>query len=180
MKQALEAYNQDMLESGKYSSLNAVQLWDDLHSTLTSLTNQFIPSKLSSTRNNLLESTKNSNGLLDKHRNSSRPAERKMFLDLKHLFRKSIKLSYQSNLENILDVVSNDLTSKLNTKKIFTLLNIPNKILPLLHLYANTIMSIRTNPRKPLFLINSSSLFSRKFPFVTLNDKNVLMQTDPC
>ena len=100
-----------------------------------------------------------------------------MFLDLKHLFRKSIKLSYQSNLEDILDVVSNDLTSKLNTKKIFTLLNIPNKILPLLHLYANTIMSIRTNPRKPLFLMNSSSLFSRKFPFVTLNDKNVLMQT---
>ena len=53
MKQALEAYNQDMLESGKYSSLNAVQLWDDLHSTLTSLTNKFTPSKLSSTRNNL-------------------------------------------------------------------------------------------------------------------------------
>jgi len=53
MKQALEAYNQDMLESGKYSSLNAVQLWDDLHSTLTTLTNKFIPSKLSSTRNNL-------------------------------------------------------------------------------------------------------------------------------
>jgi len=53
MKQALEAYHQDMLESGKYSSLNAIQLWDDLHSTLTSLTNKFIPSKLSSTRNNL-------------------------------------------------------------------------------------------------------------------------------
>ena len=53
MKQALEAYHQYMLESGKYSSLNAVQLWDDLHSTLTSLTNKFIPSKLSSTRNNL-------------------------------------------------------------------------------------------------------------------------------
>ena len=53
MKQALEAYHQDMLESGKYSSLNAVQLWDDLHSTLTSLTNKFIPPKLSSTRNNL-------------------------------------------------------------------------------------------------------------------------------
>jgi len=39
-----------------------------------------------------------------------------MYLDLKHLFRKSIKLSYQSYLEDILDVVSNDLTSKLNTK----------------------------------------------------------------
>ena len=60
MKQALEAYHQDMLESGKYSSLNAVQLWDDLHSTLTSLTNKFIPTKIS------IESTKNSNGLLDK------------------------------------------------------------------------------------------------------------------
>ena len=53
MKQSLEAYHQDMLESGKYSSLNAVQLWSDLHSTLTSLTNIFIPLKLSSTRNNL-------------------------------------------------------------------------------------------------------------------------------
>ena len=47
MKQALEASHQDMLESGKYSSINAVQLWDDNHSTLTSLTNKFIPSKLS-------------------------------------------------------------------------------------------------------------------------------------
>jgi len=53
MKQTLEAYHQDMLESGKYSSLNAIQLWDDLHSTLTSLTSKFVPSKLSSTRNNL-------------------------------------------------------------------------------------------------------------------------------
>jgi len=43
-------------------------------------------------------------------------------LDLKHLFRKSIKLSYQSYLEDILDVASNDLTSKPNTKKLFTLL----------------------------------------------------------
>ena len=64
MKQTLEAYHQDMLESGKYSSLNAIQLWDDLHSTLTSLTSKFVPSKLSSTRNNLPNgSTKNSNGL---------------------------------------------------------------------------------------------------------------------
>ena len=81
MKQVLEAYYQDMLESGKYSSLNAVQLWDDLHSTLTSLTNKFIPSKLSSTRNISLGSTKNSNGLLDKafqkHRKSGKPAHRK-------------------------------------------------------------------------------------------------------
>ena len=53
MKQALEAYHQDKVERGIYSSLNAVQLWDDLHSTLTSLTNKFTPSKLSSTRNNL-------------------------------------------------------------------------------------------------------------------------------
>ena len=37
--------------------------------------------------------------------------------------------------------------------------NIPNKILPLLHLYTNTILSIRTTPRKPLFLMNSSNLF---------------------
>jgi len=45
-----------------------------------------------------------------------------MFLDLKYLFRKSIKLSYQSHLEDILDVASYDLTSKPNTKKLFTLL----------------------------------------------------------
>ena len=60
-----------------------------------------------------------------------------------------------SYLEDILDVVSNDLTSKPNTEKtLYTY-----KILPLLHLYANTIRSIRTTPRKPLFLMNSSSLF---------------------
>ena len=35
----------------------------------------------------------------------------------------------------------------------------PNNILPLLHLYANTSLSTRTTPRKPLFLMNSSSLF---------------------
>ena len=123
MKQALEAYNQDMLESGKYSSLNAVQLWDDLHSTLTSLTNKFIPSKLSSTRNNLpwvnqklKRIARQRDRAFQKHRKSGKPADRKMFLDLKHLFRKSIKLSNQSYLEDILDVASNDFTSKPNTK----------------------------------------------------------------
>ena len=64
-----------------------------------------------------LESTKNSNELLDKHRKSGKPADRKKFLDLKYLFRKSIKLSHQSYLEDILDVVSNDLTSNPNRKK---------------------------------------------------------------
>ena len=59
-----------------------------------------------------------------------------------------------SYLEDILDVASNDLTSKPNTEKtLYTY-----KILPLLHLYANTIRSIRTTPRKPLSLMNSSSL----------------------
>ena len=124
MKQALEAYHQDMLGSGKYSSLNAVQLWDDLQSTLISLTNKFIPSKPSSTRNNILESTKKLKRIarqrdraFQKHRKSGKPADRKRFLDLKHLFRKSIKLSYQSYLEDILDVASIDLISKPNTNK---------------------------------------------------------------
>ena len=45
MKQALEAYHQYMLESGKYSSLNAVQLWDDLHSTLNFFHKQIHPFK---------------------------------------------------------------------------------------------------------------------------------------
>ena len=48
-----------------------------------------------------------------KHRKSGKPADRKKVLDLMHLF----KLSYQSYLEDILDVTSNDLTSKPNTKK---------------------------------------------------------------
>ena len=124
MKQAL---HQDMLESGKYSSINAVQLCDDLHSTLTSITNKFIPSKLSSTGNNLPWVNKKLKRIarqrdraFQKHRKSGKPADRKMFLNLKHLFRKSIKLSYQSYLGDIHDV---DHTSKPNTKKtLFTLL----------------------------------------------------------
>ena len=159
MKQALEAYHQDMLESRKYSSLNVVQLWDDLHSSPTFLTNKFIPSKLSSTRKNIfLGSTQNSNGLLDKETELFRYIGNQVnlliekFLDLKHLFRKSIKLSNPSFLEYIFDMASNDHTSKLYTKtKSSHFSNIPNKILPLLHLYANTILSIRTPPRKPLF-----------------------------
>ena len=64
MKQALEAYHEDMLESGKYSSINAVpvQLWDDLllSQTNSSLQNSLAPEIIS------LGSTKNSNGLLNK------------------------------------------------------------------------------------------------------------------
>ena len=85
IKQALEAYHQDMLESGKYSSLNAVQLWDDLHSTLTSLTNKCIPSKLSSTRNNLPWVNQKLKRIaiqrdraFQKHRKSGKPADRKV------------------------------------------------------------------------------------------------------
>ena len=123
MKQALEAYHQDMLESGKYSSINAVQLWDDLHS----FANKCIPSKFSSTRNNLpwvnqklKRIARQRDRAFQKHRKSGKPADRKKFLDLKHLFRKSIKLSYQSYLEDTLDVASNDLTSKHNTKNPYT------------------------------------------------------------
>ena len=64
MKQALEIYHEDMLESGKYSSINAVpvQLWDDLllSQTNSSLQNSLAPEIIS------LGSTKNSNGLLNK------------------------------------------------------------------------------------------------------------------
>ena len=87
MKQALEAYHQDLLESGKYSSLNAVQQRDDLHSTLTSLTNKFIPSKLSSTRHNLRwvnqklkRIARQRDRAFQKHRKSGQPADRKSFL----------------------------------------------------------------------------------------------------
>ena len=94
-----------------------------------------------------------------KHRKSGKTADRKKFLDLKHLFRKSIKLSYQSYLEYMFYVASTDLTSKPNTKNYLHFSNIPNKILPMLPLYTNTILSIGTTPRKPLFLMNSYSLF---------------------
>ena len=112
VNQTLEVYHQDTLESGKYSSLNVVQLWDDLHHTLTSLTNKFIPSKLStnSTSNilpwvnqKLKRIARQRDRAFQKHRKSGKPADRKKFLDLKHLFRKSINLFY---LEDILDVAS--------------------------------------------------------------------------
>ena len=90
-----------------------------LHSTLTSLTNKFIPLKLSSTRNNLpwvnqklKRIARQRDRAFQKHRKPGKPSDRKDFLDLKHLFRKSIKLSYQSYLQDILDVASNYLTSK--------------------------------------------------------------------
>ena len=80
-------------------------------------------------------------------------------LDLKHLFRKSIKLSYQSYLEDILDVASNDLTSKPNTKKLFTLLkHFKTRFSLCCTSTKHTIISIRT--MEPLFLMNSSSLSS--------------------
>ena len=82
IKQALGAYNQDMLESGKYSSLNAVQLWDDLHSTLTSLTNKFIPSKLSNNlpwvNQKLKRIALQRDRAFQKHRKSGKPADRKV------------------------------------------------------------------------------------------------------
>jgi len=53
----------------------------------------------------------------------------------------------------------NDNISKMRTKKIREFSNIPNKILPLLHCYANKILSIRTTIRTPLFQTNSSSQF---------------------
>ena len=96
-------------------------VWSLSHSTLTSLTNKFIPSKLSSTRNNLpwfnqklKRIARQRDRAFKKHRKSGNPYDRKSF---KHLFRKSIKLFYQSYLEDILDVASNEHTSKPNTNK---------------------------------------------------------------
>ena len=77
MKQAL---HQDMLESGEYSSLNAVQLWDDTHSTLTSLTHKFIPSKLSNlhrVNQKLKRIARQKDRVFQKHRKSGKPADRK-------------------------------------------------------------------------------------------------------
>ncbi|WAR07637.1 hypothetical protein MAR_017595 [Mya arenaria] len=129
MKQELDAYHQEMLESGKYSSLSAEHLWDNFHSTLTSLTKKFIPSQLSSSRNNLpwvnqtlKRFARKSDRAYRKQRKSGKAEDRKRFLDLKHILRKSIKVSYQSYLKDILDIASNDETCKPNTKNLFTLL----------------------------------------------------------
>ena len=154
------------LERGKYSFLNAVPLWDDLHSTLTSLTNKLIPSKLSSIRNNLpwvnqklKRIARQRDRAFQKHRKSGKPADRKKCLDLKHLFRKSIKCSsYQSYLEDILDVASNDLTSKPYTKKTLNTYQTIQTRFCLCYTSTHTILSIRTTPWKPLFLTNSSTL----------------------
>ena len=76
MKQAL---HQDMLERGKYSSINAVQLWDDSHSTLTSLTNIFIPSKLSNlhwVNQKLKRIARQRDRVFQKQRKSGKPADR--------------------------------------------------------------------------------------------------------
>ena len=137
-----------MLESGKYSSINAVpvQLWDDLllSQTNSSLQNSLAPEIIS------LGSTKNSNGVLDK--------ETELFRNIGNQVNLLIEKSFLTS-STYSDVASNDLTSKTNTKKTLHFSNIPNKILPLLHLCTNTILFIRTTPRKPLFLMNSSSLF---------------------
>ena len=143
MKQAL---HQDMLESVEYSSLNAVQLCDDNHSTLTSLTYKFIPSKLSNlhrVNQKLKRIARQRDRVFQKHRKSGKPADRKS-------------------------------PSKFLTNPTLTIfLMWPQMILSLLHLYTNTILFIRTTPRKPLFLMNSSSLFlvgsllTASSPFVT-------------
>jgi len=163
MKQALEAYHQDMLESGKYSSLNAVHVWHDLRSPLTSLTNKFIPSKLSSTRNNLpwvnqklKRIARQRDRAFKKHRKSGKPADRKKILT---------SSTYSESPSNFLInptlgifmmwIIPPNLIQK---KHSLHCSNTPNKILSMLHLYANTILSIRTTPRKPLFLMNSSSM----------------------
>ena len=179
MKQALEAYHQDMRESGKDSSLNAVQLWDDLHSTLTSLNNKFIPSKLSNliwVNQKLKRIARQRDSVFQKHRKSGKPADRKSPSNvlINPTFRVFLMWPQMILLPNPIQ------------KKSLPFSNIPNKILPLLHLYENTILSIRTTPRKPLFLMNSSSLIlvgsliTASSPFVTWNYKKVLMQTDPC
>jgi len=87
------------------------------------------------------------------------------FLDLKHLFRKSIKLSYQSYLEDILDVASNDLTSTPNTKKLFNLLKHSKQdsasVAPL-HKYNSV---YQDDPTKATILNEQfQSVFSRKSP----------------
>jgi len=115
-----------------------------LSQTNSSLQNSLAPEIIS------LGSTKNSNGLLNK--------ETKLFRNIGNQVNLLIEKSFLTS-STYSDVASNDLTSKTNTKKTLHFSNIPNKILPLLHLYTNTILSIRTTPRKSLTFMNSSSLF---------------------
>ena len=115
-----------------------------LSQTNSSLQNSLAPEMIS------LGSTKNSNRLLDK--------ETKLFRNIGNQVNLLIEKSFLTS-STYSDVASNDLTSKTNTKKPLHFSNIPNKILPLLHLYTNTILSIRTTPRKSQTFMNSSSLF---------------------
>ena len=155
-----------MLESGKYSSLNAVRLWDNLHSTLISLTNKFIPSITLAPEIISRESTKNSNGLLDKEKELFRNIVNQVNLLIEKRFLTSSTSSESPSnflinptLRIFLMWPQMILPPNPIQKNSLHFSNIPNKILPLLHLYANTVRSIRTTPRKPLFLMNSSSLF---------------------
>jgi len=135
-------------------------------------------------RNNLLwVNQKNSNGLLDKETGLFRNIGNQVNLLIEKSFLTSSTYS---------ESPSNFLTNP--TLRIFFMWpkmilppnpiqkfslhfsNIPNKILPLLHLYTNTILSIRTTPRKPLFLINSSNLFL----VGSLLTASALSQTDQC
>ena len=168
MKQALEAYHQDMLERGIFSSFNAVQLWDDTHSTLTSLTNKCIPSKLSNihwVNQKLKRIARQRDSVFQKQRKSGKPADRKS----------PSNFLINPTLRIFLMWPQMSLPPNPIQKNSLPFSNIPNKSLPLLHLYTNTILSTRMTARKPLFFMNSSSA-----PFVTCNYKKVLMKTDPC
>ena len=152
MKQALEAYHQDMLERGKYSSINAVQLWDDNHSTLTSLTNKFIPSKLSNlhwVNQKLKWIARQRDSVFQKDRKSGKPADRKIhqtFLSILPwgyswcgLKWSYLQTQYKTKLFTLLKHSKQDSASVAPLRK------------------HNSVH--QDDPRKPLFLMNSSSLF---------------------
>ena len=133
---------------------------------LTFLTNKFIPLKLSSTRNNFA-------WVNQKLKWIAKQRDR-VFRNIKNQVNLLIEKGFLTS-STYSEIPSNFLTNP--TLRIFLMWpqmilppnqkqknslhfsNIPNKSLPLLHLYTNTILSIRTTPRKPLFLMNSSSLF---------------------
>jgi len=114
---------------GKCSTLNTEELWIDFSNTLNFLTDKWIPSKLSNTRNNLPWVNQNIKRLIrrrdrtfKKAKTSGSTSDRKKFLDLKHLVRKKVKEAYNQYLENILNTSSTDASrsNKPNSKRLYS------------------------------------------------------------
>ena len=132
-----------MLNSG--NTPPSMQLWDDLHSTLTSITNKIIPSKQKGPEIISLGSTKNSNALLDKETELFRNIGNQVNLLIEKCFLTSS--TYSESPSNFLInptlriflMWSQTIIPPNTIQNNSTLLtNTTNKILPLLHRVTQT------------------------------------------